>query len=233
MVLLTPKCDPQLTLPFWHNSCFHCHHYQYHCRCFTVSKKHILGLQNHRWSGAVWEECSLYQELIWHLVTWMYRWLSGKEFICQCGRHRRRGLDPWVRKIPWRRKWQPTPGFLPEKFHRGAWWTIVHVESNMTEHTLYMFHGSAFHDSQKKHSSWFGFAAPFSLAFRKKPMKSDTKRLWRRIWAAFSAFNPSSAQAPSIRASLPSSRLTHCSLEFHHQLSQRSGSHSNFCCITR
>ena len=23
------------------------------------------------------------------------------------------GLDPWVGKIPWRRKWQPTPVFLP------------------------------------------------------------------------------------------------------------------------
>ena len=27
------------------------------------------------------------------------------------------GLIPWVGKIPWRRKWQPTPVFLPEKFH--------------------------------------------------------------------------------------------------------------------
>ena len=26
-------------------------------------------------------------------------------------------LDPWVVKIPWRRKWQPTPVFLPEKPH--------------------------------------------------------------------------------------------------------------------
>ena len=24
-------------------------------------------------------------------------------------------FDPWVRMIPWRRKWQPTPVFLPEK----------------------------------------------------------------------------------------------------------------------
>ena len=35
--------------------------------------------------------------------------------IClQCKRH---GFDPWVRKIPWRRKWQPTPVFLSEKSH--------------------------------------------------------------------------------------------------------------------
>ena len=27
------------------------------------------------------------------------------------------GFDSWVRKIPWRRKWQPTPVFLPVKSH--------------------------------------------------------------------------------------------------------------------
>ena len=27
------------------------------------------------------------------------------------------GFDPWVRKIPWRRKWQLTPVFLPGKSH--------------------------------------------------------------------------------------------------------------------
>ena len=31
---------------------------------------------------------------------------------------RRRGFDPWVRKIPWRRKWQPTPVFLPGKCYK-------------------------------------------------------------------------------------------------------------------
>ena len=32
-----------------------------------------------------------------------------------CLECRRPGFSPWVRKIPWRRKWQPTPVFLPEK----------------------------------------------------------------------------------------------------------------------
>ena len=32
----------------------------------------------------------------------------------QCLRH---GLSPWVGKIPWRRKWQPTPVSLPGKSH--------------------------------------------------------------------------------------------------------------------
>ena len=42
------------------------------------------------------------------------RWLSGKESACQCGRH---GFGPWVGKIPWRRKWQFTPVFLPGESH--------------------------------------------------------------------------------------------------------------------
>ena len=38
------------------------------------------------------------------------QWFGGKEFTCQCKRHR---FNPWVGKIPQRRKWQPTPVFLP------------------------------------------------------------------------------------------------------------------------
>ena len=29
------------------------------------------------------------------------------------GDHKRLRFDPWVRKIPWRRAWQPLPVFLP------------------------------------------------------------------------------------------------------------------------
>ena len=39
---------------------------------------------------------------------------SGKESTCQCWRCRRWGFDPLAGKIPWRRKWQPTPVFLRE-----------------------------------------------------------------------------------------------------------------------
>ena len=51
-------------------------------------------------------------------------WLSCKEFACQC---RRLWLDPWVRRMPWRRrKWQPTPVFLPGKsMTRGTCQTTV------------------------------------------------------------------------------------------------------------
>ena len=62
------------------------------------------------------------------------RWLGDKEPTCQC---RRPGFDPWVGKIPWRRKWQPTPVFLPGKSH--GWRSLEgyspqhHKESDATE----------------------------------------------------------------------------------------------------
>ena len=42
---------------------------------------------------------------------------SGKEPTSQCRRHKILGFDPRVRKIPWRRAWQPTLVFLLEESH--------------------------------------------------------------------------------------------------------------------
>ena len=47
-------------------------------------------------------------------IPWASLVASGKEPACQCKRHR---FDPWVGNIPWRRKQQPTPVFLPREFH--------------------------------------------------------------------------------------------------------------------
>ena len=46
--------------------------------------------------------------------TGLPSWLSGKESASQ---FRRREFDPWVGKMLWRRKWLPTPVFLPEEPH--------------------------------------------------------------------------------------------------------------------
>ena len=51
-------------------------------------------------------------------------WPSSKEAAWRFRRHR---FDPWVRKIPWRRKWQPTPLFLLQNpINRGAWRATFH-----------------------------------------------------------------------------------------------------------
>ena len=52
------------------------------------------------------------------------------------------GFDSWVGKIPWRRKWQPTPVFLPgNTMDRGAWWATVHgITKSQTWLSNYHFH---------------------------------------------------------------------------------------------
>jgi len=60
---------------------------------------------------------SLFQIVSFYAISGLLRWLSGKESACQCRRQRRCEFDPWVRKIPWSRKWQPASVFLPGKFH--------------------------------------------------------------------------------------------------------------------
>ena len=66
---------------------------------------------------------------------------SGKEPACHCRRYKRLGFNPWVGKILWRRKWQPTPVFLTEKSHGQM--SLVgyspwgHKELDMTEHIYY------------------------------------------------------------------------------------------------
>ena len=57
------------------------------------------------------------------------RRLSGKESTCQCRRCRRPRFNRWVKKIPWKRKSQPIPGFLPEKFRRHDFKTFLQGSS--------------------------------------------------------------------------------------------------------
>ena len=64
-------------------------------------------------------------------LPWWLRWQGT------CLQRKIPGFDPWARKIPWRREWQPTLVFLPGEFHRQR--SLVgyspwgHKESDMTE----------------------------------------------------------------------------------------------------
>ena len=74
--------------------------------------------------------------------------------IClQCRRPR---FNPWVRKIPWSRKWQSTPVLLPGKSHGqrrlvgySAW---GHKESDMTEqqHAKYIMRNTGLEEAQAR-----------------------------------------------------------------------------------
>ena len=81
------------------------------------------------------------------------RWLCGKEAACQSRRHRRRELDSGVGKIPGRRKWQPTPIFLPGELHGQRslvgcrpW---IHKESDTTERLIHTPSANSNEDSLK------------------------------------------------------------------------------------
>ena len=74
------------------------------------------------------------------LLTVFLSGACGKESACRCRRLRRCRFNLWVWKIPWRRKWQPTPVFLPGKscgqrslVGYSPW---GHKELDMTERTL-------------------------------------------------------------------------------------------------
>ena len=65
------------------------------------------------------------QWLIWDF-------LGGTESTCQ---YRRHGFAPWIRKISWRRKWQPTPASLPGKsMDRGTLWATYSPWSHRVRH---------------------------------------------------------------------------------------------------
>ena len=67
-------------------------------------------------------------------LLWCLKWLGT------CLQYRRPGFCPWIGKIPWKRKWQPTPVFLPGEFHgQRNWWAIVDgvAESDTTEWLVY------------------------------------------------------------------------------------------------
>ena len=80
------------------------------------------------------------------------RWLSGKESTCQW---RRWWFDPWVGKIPWRRKWQSIPVFLPGESHGQrslAGYSPWGRKLRLRRHTssLFQFYQSSYKGTVKK-----------------------------------------------------------------------------------
>ena len=63
--------------------------------------------------------CFIYSIQVFSLYLWweigLPRWYSGEKSACQCRRRKRHRFVPWVRKISWSRKWQPTLVFLLEE----------------------------------------------------------------------------------------------------------------------
>ena len=89
----------------------------------------------------------------------MFYWASPVAQWLRIHQCRRPGCDPWVRKLPWRREWLPTPVFLLGKPHRqrGAWWATVHgvaKESDVTEWLTNTMYACLGHGGCAKNVYW-------------------------------------------------------------------------------
>ena len=94
--------------------------------CTSWERSSSLGSRPWQWLLAL-------QKILRVLLRFPW-WLRESSVCLRC---RRPGFDPWVGKIPWRRKWQPTPVLLPGKSHGQR--SLVgyspwgHEESDTTE----------------------------------------------------------------------------------------------------
>ena len=73
-----------------------------------------------------------------------------REPPCQCEGHKRCRFYPWLGRIFWRKKWQPTPVFLPGKFHGqrslvGLTQSMGSGESDVTERQTTHQHKKTWH----------------------------------------------------------------------------------------
>ena len=75
--------------------------------CASLTK----GVFFRRLSTLLWV-CLSHFINFYEYIRGLPRWLSGKEFMCNAGDA---GSIPDPGRSPWRRKWQPTPVFLPEQ----------------------------------------------------------------------------------------------------------------------
>ena len=67
------------------------------------------------------------------------KWLIGKRLLLPMRGMQEMPVQSQLGKIPWRRKWQPTPEFLPRRFHGQrslASYTQSPKESDMIEQLI-------------------------------------------------------------------------------------------------
>ena len=117
----------RIPFPFWFlikiNFFHSCGIYGLVCVCVCVCVcvyTPIIKPSNQTWKvyncqATIWQYCHIFYK--GHYKPWLPWCLSGGEPACQCRRRRRYRFDPWVRNLPWQRKWQPTRVFLPGESH--------------------------------------------------------------------------------------------------------------------
>ena len=132
-------------------------------------------------------KCNFFE---WWITIQSLGFPQCKSGCLQCGRP---GFDPWVRKIPWRRKWHPTPVLLPGKFH--GWRSLVgyspwgRKESDTTERLHFVsLPLQSLSRGQLFETPWtVGCQAPLSLGFSRQ-----------EYWGGLSCPSPGDPPNPGI-----------------------------------
>ena len=125
--------------------------------------------------------------MIWNTINEGNAWLSNKKYLktekktkkestCQC---RRLGLNPWVRKIPCRRKWQPIPVFLPGKSYEQR--SVAGCsEGPCTTRTAILF-------QMENNEGWWGRGA--ARALLRCLCRRTTCSSWKSVQQLFKVLN--------------------------------------------
>ena len=131
------------------------------------------------------------------------RWLSGKESACQ---RRRRGFDPWVGKIPWRRKWQPAPVSLPGESHGqrslAGYSPWGHEKSDISERV----HTEGVERNRVGHEC----AGSASVGAPERPDRGTPAFLCPRLWGRRQVCGAGTDPAGSLSWRLPSPEVCWC-----------------------
>ena len=98
------------------------------------------------------------------------------------------GFNPWVGEIPWRKKWQPTPVFLPGKSH--GWRSLAgyspkgHHKSVATESThthttpFFQWVSGSFSKDIARFTEIFTDSASFMCPTSEPSLGKDTSKVW-------------------------------------------------------
>ena len=135
------------------------------------------------------------QRFIYSFTRGLPIWHSAKESACQSRRCKRCGFNPWIGKIPWSRKWQPTPVFLPgeNSMDRGTWWVTIH--------------------EVPKSQTWLSYWAPLGTWTHILPYMLIPHKLGRKINPPLVEFSRLSTEVKIITQTL-GVIILHCTVRF-------------------
>ena len=146
------------------------------------------------------------------------RWSSGKESACQIRRCKRHSFYPWIGKIPWSRRWQPTPVksctwlSTAQPSRLLTWWVWYHLAHNeqlrpcghlilhvlriipnkfIQSHLFVIFLASAIFSFLVLHYACDG-SSKYTISWTTLLLwfNSPFKTCWKRPWLVSFGFNP-------------------------------------------